>query len=118
MREMVSIGLMKIRKGERIFLAIGLALLAIWAGARIYGSIASRAALNLFRSNTAEAQLAGKSALLKDASLAASGVDFTLWNPKRIAAFKESLLERPNWGSRVILESLDTGMDFSAALKT
>jgi sortase A len=91
MREMVSIGLMKIRKGERIFLAIGLALLAIWAGARIYGSIASRAALNLFRSNTAEAQLAGKSALLKDASLAASGVDFTLWNPKRIAAFKESL---------------------------
>jgi sortase A len=88
---MVSIGLMKIRKGERVFLAIGLALLAIWAGARIYGSLASRAAINLFRSNTTDAHLAGNSALLKDAYLADSSVDFTLWNPKRVAAYKESL---------------------------
>jgi hypothetical protein len=91
MREMVSIGLMKIRKGERIFLAIGITLLAIWAGARIYGSIASRAAINLFRSNTAEVQVADNSARLKGVSLAGSPVDFTLWNPKRVAAYQESL---------------------------
>jgi len=91
MREMVSTGLMKIRKGERIFLAIGIALLVIWAGARIYGGMASRAAINLFRSNTAEVQLAGDSAQLKDGSSADSGVDFTLWNPKRVIVYKESL---------------------------
>jgi sortase A len=91
MREMVSSGLMKIRKGERIFLAIGLTLLAIWAGARIYGSIASRAAINLFRANTTAVSGTGNSARLKDGSLADSRVDFTLWNPKRIIAYKESL---------------------------
>ncbi len=91
MREIVSIGLMKIRKGERIFLAIGITLLAIWAGARIYGSLASRAAINLFRSNTAEVQVADNSARLNGVSLAGSPVDFTLWNPKRIAAYQESL---------------------------
>jgi sortase A len=91
MREMVSIGLMKIRKGERIFLAIGITLLAIWAGARIYGSLASRAAINFFRSNTAEVQVADNSARLNGVSLAGSPVDFTLWNPKRVAAYQESL---------------------------
>ena len=91
MREMVSIGLMKIRKVERVFLAIGIALLAIWAGARIYGSMASRAAINLFRSSTSQAQLAGDTARFKGDSLADSGVDFTLWNPKRVVAYKESL---------------------------
>lgn len=91
MREMVSIGLMKIRRGERICLAIGIALLTIWAGARIYGSLASRAAINLFRSNTGEVQLAGNGAPLKDDFSGGSGVDFALWNPKRVAAYKESL---------------------------
>src|SRR5271170_1071764 len=91
MREMVSIGLMKIRIGERIFLAIGITLLAVWGGARIHGSVASHTAINLFRANSGETQLAGKSALLKVGSSADSGVDFTLWNPKRVAAYKESL---------------------------
>ena len=91
MREMVSSGLMRIRKGERIFLAIGLTLVAIWAGVRIYGSIASRAAINLFRANTAAVQVTDASARLKDSSLADSAVDFTLWNPKRVVAYKESL---------------------------
>ena len=91
MREMVSIGLMKIRKVERVFLAIGIALLAIWVGARIYGSMASRAAINLFRSSASQAQLASDTARFKGDSLADSGVDFTLWNPKRVVAYKESL---------------------------
>jgi sortase A len=91
MREMVSSGLMKIRKGERIFLAIGLTLLAVWAGVRIYGSMASRAAISLFRANTAAVQVTDASARLKEGSLAEPAVDFTLWNPKRVVAYKESL---------------------------
>jgi sortase A len=91
MREMASSGFMKIRKGERIFLAIGLTLLAIWAGARIYGNISSRAAINLFRANTTAVQVADTSSRLKGGSFADSAVDFTLWNPKRVAAYKESL---------------------------
>jgi sortase A len=91
MREMVSSGLVRIRKAERIFLAIGLTLVAIWAGARIYGSLASRAAINLFRANTVAVQVTDNSAGLKEGSLADSPVDFTLWNPKRVVAYKESL---------------------------
>lgn len=91
MREMVSSGLVRIRKAERIFLAIGLTLVAIWAGARIYGSLASRAAINLFRANTVAVQFTDNSAGLKEGSLADSPVDFTLWNPKRVVAYKESL---------------------------
>jgi sortase A len=88
---MVSSGLMKIRKGERIFLAIGLTLLAIWAGVRIYGSMASRAAISLFQANAAAVQVTDASARLKEGSLAEPAVDFTLWNPKRVVAYKESL---------------------------
>jgi sortase A len=91
MREMASSGFTKIRKGERIFLAIGLTLLAIWAGARIYSGMASRAAINLFRANTAAVAVGDNTARLNGASLADSAVDFTLWNPKRVAAYKESL---------------------------
>jgi len=91
MRETVSSGLMKIRKSERIFLVIGLTLVAIWAGARIYGSMASRAAINLFQANTAPVQVTDTSARLNDGSLADFAVDFTLWNPKRVIAYKESL---------------------------
>jgi sortase A len=91
MREIVSIGHMNIRKGERIFLAIGLVLLGIWAGARIYGSMASRAAIVRFQANRARVSGADNSALTKDAYLADSAVDFTLWNPKRVVAYKDSL---------------------------
>jgi len=88
---MVLSGFMKIRKGERIFLVIGLTLLAIWAGARIYGSLASRASINLFRANTAAMSGTDNTARLKDGPLAEPAVDFTLWNPKRVVAYKESL---------------------------
>ena len=91
MRETVSIGPMNIRKGERIFLAIGLVLLGIWAGAMIYGSMASRAAIVRFQANQAVVSGTGNGAVTKDAYLADSAVDFTLWNPKRVAAYKESL---------------------------
>jgi sortase A len=92
MSDMVSSRSMSIRKGERIFLGIGLTLLGIWAGARIYGSWASRAAINRFQASaTAAVPSPVNAAVTKDAYLPDSAVDFTLWNPKRIIAYKDSL---------------------------
>jgi sortase A len=87
----VSNGSMSIPRGERIFLAIGLTLLAIWAGARFHGSMTSRAAIEQFQANTAAALGTVNSAPAWDGSLLDSVVDFTLWNPKRVVAYKDSL---------------------------
>jgi sortase A len=91
MKDMVSIGRMNIRKGERIFLVIGLTLLAFWVGARLHGSMASRAAMDRFRESIAAASGPVEGARAKDGFFASSPVDFTLWNPKRVVAYKESL---------------------------
>jgi sortase A len=88
---MLSVRSMNFRKGERVFLAIGLALLAIWAGVRIYGSMASRAAIARFQASQTSAPNTGAIVNAKDGSSAASPVDFRDWNPKRVAAYKESL---------------------------
>jgi len=82
---------MNFRKGERIFLAFGLTLLAIWAGARFYGSVASHAAIHRFQASAAAASGTGKSAPRREGSVPDSAVDFTLWNPKGVVAYKESL---------------------------
>jgi len=82
---------MNIRKGERIFLAIGLMLLAIWAGARLHGSIASRAAMDRFQSNANTVTSVHYNPGSTDSGLANSTVDFSLWNPKRVAAYKDSI---------------------------
>jgi sortase A len=82
---------MSIRKVERIFLAIGLALLFLWAGARFYGNMASQAAISRFKANATAAPSADTSASVWGASISDSTIDFTLWNPKRITAYKDSL---------------------------
>jgi len=69
----------KIGTAERVLLAVGLTLLGAWGAARLHRSVASRAALKTFKAS------AGVKA---DAE---SAVDFTLWSPQRIAAYKESL---------------------------
>jgi sortase A len=91
MREMVSVRSMNIRKGERVFLAIGLALLATWAGVRIYGSMASHAAIARFQASQASAPSIDTAVNAKDGLLAPLPVDFSDWNPKRVAAYKDSL---------------------------
>ncbi len=91
MRKMTSNGPMNTRKAECLFLAIGLALLAIWAGARFYRSLASRAAIERFQAEAAAAPGTDTSTLTWDASVANSATDFTLWNPKRVIAYKVSL---------------------------
>lgn len=70
---------MKTRKVERILLAVGLALLALWGAARFHTSMASRAALRRFKANL-QASIGSE-----------SGVDFALWSPQRITAYRDSL---------------------------
>jgi sortase A len=82
---------MKIRKGERIFLAIGLTLLALWGGARFYGSLESRAAIARFQADATAVPGSGSNAPAWDGSLPDSAVDFTVWNPKRVIAYNDSL---------------------------
>jgi len=91
MREMTSNGPIKTRKAEHIFLAIGLALLATWAGTQFYGSLASRAALERFQADAAAAPGTGNGVLAWDGSVPDPAADFTLWNPKRVMAYKDSL---------------------------
>jgi sortase A len=86
MIEMITDSVIKFRKGERIFLAIGLLLSAFWVLARVHGGIASRSAIERFR-----AASPSTSPTAWDGSVPDSAVDFTLWNPKRIVAYKESL---------------------------
>jgi sortase A len=94
MREMTSNSPINTRKAEHIFLAIGLALLAIWAGAQSYNSWTSRAAIERFQANAAAAPGTGNGALEWDGSIPDSATDFTLWNPKRVVAYKDSLSEK------------------------
>jgi sortase A len=80
-------GSKKIRTAERVSLAVGLTLLALWGVARFHGSLSSRAAIERFK-----ADAAGSNSERANAEQAGgSGVDFTLWSPQRIAAYKDSL---------------------------
>jgi sortase A len=94
MREIATNGPMNIRRVERVFLAIGLTLLSFWAGARFYGRVASHAAIGRFKANATAAPSTSNSASAWDASISDSAVDFTLWNPKRVIAYKASLSAR------------------------
>src|SRR5258708_13981500 len=91
MRKMTSNGPMNTREDWCFLLGIGVALLAIWAGGRFYRSLASRAAIERFQAEAAAAPGTDTSTLTWDASVANSATDFTLWNPKRVIAYKVSL---------------------------
>jgi sortase A len=79
----------KIRTGERLLLATGLMLMAFWVLARVHGSIASRAAIERFRADAVAST--GTSAPAWDGFVPDSAVNFTLWNPKRVKAYRDSL---------------------------
>jgi sortase A len=91
MRETVSIVPMNTRRGERLLLVVGLTLLAIWTAARLYGAMEARAAMDRFQANAAAFPGANNGASRADGSLANSAPDFTLWNPKRVIAYRDSL---------------------------
>jgi hypothetical protein len=73
---------MNTQRSEHISLAVGLTLLAMWAGARFHGSMASRAAIERFQANTAA---------VPETVNSAPAVDFTQWDSKRVVAYKDSL---------------------------
>jgi sortase A len=72
---------------ERLLLAIGLALLAIFFAAHIDSAISSRTGLRHFR----DLQL-GKNKMAVSAD-GESAVDFNLWSAQRIAAYQSSVTE-------------------------
>jgi len=85
-------GDMKVRRPEQIILVIGLALLAIWAGARLYGSFASKAAIAQFEAEEAATPAESVRPSLDPAL--GSKVDLRLWSLKRVAAYKDSLAKK------------------------
>jgi sortase A len=80
----------RIHRFERILLGFGLTLLTIWAIAQIHRSVASRAAIDHFKAQMHSSETA---ALSVD-PVAGSPVDFRLWSPNRVTAYKESLTEK------------------------
>jgi sortase A len=85
---------MAIRKGERILLGIGLMLLVLWAIARFHGSIASHRAIARFQADST-ANL-GNDVATSQTPVPQSGAEFALWSPKRVAAYRDSLLAKPD----------------------
>lgn len=89
---MSSGDVMKIQRAERLLLAIGLTLLAIWGSARFHSAVSSRAALARFRAENAASVTPNPSAALDP--ILSSKVDFRLWSMKRIEAYEESLTKK------------------------
>ena len=89
---MFSGDLTKAQRSERFLLAIGLTLLAIWAGARFYRAVASRAALERFQAEDTTSVTPNPSVTLD--AISSSRIDFQLWSLKRIAAYQDSLTKK------------------------
>jgi sortase A len=70
---------------ELVLLAAGLSLLAVWGAARFHGAVSSKTAIAQFEA--AEPEDLANHAL-------SSNVDFSLWSPKRIAAYQDSLARK------------------------
>jgi sortase A len=78
----------RLRKVEHVALAVGLTLIAIWAVALIHRFAISRATIAHFRAQNADAMSGSVDPAV------GSLVDFRLWSTKRIAAYKQSLIEK------------------------
>lgn len=83
---------MKIQRAERILLAIGLTLLAIWGAARFHRAVLSRAAIARFQIEKTTSPAPNSSATFDPVSL--TRVDFRLWSTKRIEAYEDSLAKK------------------------
>jgi sortase A len=77
-----------LRKKEHIALAVGLSLIAIWAAAQIHRFATSRASIARFRAQNADAMSGSVDPVV------GSQIDFRLWSTSRIAAYKQSLIEK------------------------
>lgn len=77
-----------LKKIERLLLVVGLLMLAVYVGARIHKAVLSRAAIERFKVEQRSLQeQPGK------LELVTAKPDFSLWSPKRITDYQESLAE-------------------------
>ena len=81
----------KVSRFERILLLLGLLLLTVWGGAWADRIVSSRAALLKFQAGETVAAQSSDTQLYESAS--GSVVDLSLWSPKRVQVFKDSLAE-------------------------
>lgn len=73
---------------ERLLLVVGVAFLVFYGGSRVYAILSSRLELWAFRTVAADgSDMAAPSAQ----NTRKDNVDFSLWSPQRIVAYKESL---------------------------
>lgn len=84
--------MVQFQKSERVLLTLGLALLAVWFGARLYGAFGSKKAIAQFQAADEGHVTVGVPGS-RDHVLDAP-VDFSLWSPKRIAAYEGSLAKK------------------------
>jgi sortase A len=80
---------MKLQRAERILLAIGLTLLAMWVVAQLHRAIASKAAIARFEAGEATRRI--DNGATRPGPAPNSPVDFRLWSAKRISAYEDSL---------------------------
>jgi sortase A len=76
------------RRAEQVFLIIGIVMLSAFAITRLHSHFSSRLALQSFERSygtAAEGEGGAANSHLNE------GIDFTIWNPKRIQAYRESL---------------------------
>jgi sortase A len=88
----VKTDFMRTRRIELVLLGTGFAFLAVWAGAWIYRTVSSRAAVQRFAARQEHASDV-RSVTVND-SASGSQPDFTLWSVKRIQAYRDSLVKK------------------------
>src|SRR5271167_4510348 len=74
------------RKFERLLLVIGVSMLCVYVGARIHGFVLSHVEVMRFKSQQLLAQ-----ELHNRTEATGKAPDFSLWSPKRIQGYQESL---------------------------
>jgi sortase A len=81
---------LKVQWFERILLGIGLTLLGIWALSQIHRIVAARSAIEQYQAKIQSP----KNTTLSIDPVSGSPVEFRLWSPNRVTAYKESLTEK------------------------
>jgi len=87
------------RRVEKAFLIAGVSLLLAYGFLRLYQQVSTRAALARFHEAVAERDTN------RGPSVALPGdgdVDFSLWNPKRIRAYQQSLIDKTDLPAAVL----------------
>ena len=93
---------------ERVLLLLGLLLLMVWAGAWADRIVSSPAALWKFQAREAKSAQSSDTQLYDPAS--GSVVDLSLWSPKRVQAFKDSL------AGNVVTSEIIASLEYAVAV--